>query len=270
MSPKPEEQVPRALAALHEDGVAVIEGVLSPAEALHARAALVAAAAESERRGLATFMPVLDPNEASVRVFNLLDLHDVFRELILQPVARALVRGLLGEHFAISNFTANLAKPGARSMSLHSDQALVAPEPWLAPWSMNIVWCLDDVDAENGGTLYLPGSQRITRRADLPANPLSAMRAFTASRGSVVAMDGRVWHTSGANVSRDRERALLFGYYSADFLRPQTNFNVMLSEATKARLSPELHRLLGLGPDGNTRVAGEILGERPRPPGAPQ
>jgi hypothetical protein len=52
MDPKPEEQVPRALAALREDGVAVIEGVLGPAEALHARAALLAAAAESERRGL--------------------------------------------------------------------------------------------------------------------------------------------------------------------------------------------------------------------------
>lgn len=264
----PAEPIECALAELRERGVAVIEGVLAREQALHARAALLVAAAESERRGVATFMPALDPNDANVRVFNLLDLHPVFRELILHPLALALVRGVLGEHFAISNFTANIARPGSRSMSLHSDQALVAPEPWLAPWSVNIVWCLDDVTAENGGTLYLPGSQRYTRRSELPADALAQMQALRAPRGALAVMDGRVWHTSGANVTRDAERALLFGYYSADFLRPQTNFNVMLSEATKAQLSPELHRLLGLGPDGNTRVAGEILGERPRPGGA--
>jgi ectoine hydroxylase-related dioxygenase (phytanoyl-CoA dioxygenase family) len=270
MSQSPIERVPRALDELREHGVAILEGVLSGEEALRARAALVAAAAESERRGVATFMPVLDPNDANVRVFNLLDMHPIFRALILHPVAVALVRGLLGEHWAISNFTANIARPGSRSMSLHSDQSLVVPEPWLAPWSMNVVWCLDDVYPENGGTLYLPGSQRITRRAEVPASPLPQMKAFTAPRGSVVAMDGRVWHTSGANVTRDVERALLFGYYSVDFLRPQVNFNALLSPETQAHVSPELFARLKLGPDANTRVGGEIIGERPRPLEAPR
>jgi ectoine hydroxylase-related dioxygenase (phytanoyl-CoA dioxygenase family) len=268
MRSTPDGELARALEELRKSGVAVIEGVLSTREARDARAALVAAARESERRGAATFMPELDPNDANVRVFNLLDLHAIFRDVIVHPVALALVRGLLGEHFAISNFTANIARPGSRSMSIHSDQALVAPEPWLAPWSMNVIWCLDDVTAENGGTLYLPGSQRFTQRAALPPDALAQMRPFTAPCGSIVAMDGRVWHTSGANVTRDAERALLFGYYSVDFLRPQTNFNVNLSDATKAQLSPELFTLLGLGPSGNTRVAGEVLGERPRPPEA--
>lgn len=269
MDAAPIERVPHALAALREHGVAVVPGVLSPAEAARARAALLDAAAESERRGVATFMPVLDPNAANVRVFNLLDLHEIFRELILHPVATALVRGLLGEHWAISNFTANIARPGSGSMSLHSDQSLVVPEPWLAPWSMNVVWCLDDVYPENGGTLYLPGSQRFTRRTDVPADPLPRMKAFTAPCGSVVAMDGRVWHTSGANVTRAAERALLFGYYSVDFLRPQVNHNVTLSPETQARLSPELFARLKLGPDSNSRVGGEIIGERPRPLGPP-
>ncbi len=266
MPPLAEADLAPALAALRADGVAVVEGVLTGEEAERARAALVDAAAESERRGLATFMPALDPNSANVRVFNLLDLHPIFRELILHPVATALVRGLLGEHFTISNFTANIAKPGSGSMSLHSDQALVVPEPWLAPWSMNIVWCLDDVVRENGGTLYLPGSQRFTRRAEVPANPLPRMEAFTAPRGSIVAVDGRVWHTSGANVTKDRERALLFGYYCADFLRPQVNFNATLSMETQAQLSAELFARLKLGPDANSRVGAEIIGERPQPP----
>ncbi len=257
------DRLEAAQAELDARGVCVLEGVLSPAEALDVRQHLVDAAAESERRGSATFMPQLDPNASNVRVFNLLDLHACFRELIVDPAGLALVRGLLGPNFAISNFTANIALPGSRSMSIHSDQSLVAPEPWLAPWSINIIWCLDDVTPENGGTLFLPGSHRLERREAVPASPLAQMEALTAPRGSIAAMDGRVWHTSGANVTKSEERALLFGYYSVDFLRPQTNFNVNLSEATKAQLSLELHTLLGLGPDGNTRVAGEILGERP-------
>lgn len=251
-----------ALAALRTDGVGVVADVLSDAEAIRVRAALLAAAAESERRGLPTFMPVLDPNAASVRVFNLLDMDDVFRELIVHPVALHIARELLGEHISISNFTANIARPGSRSMALHSDQALVVPEPWLAPWSMNIIWCLDDVSLENGATLYLPGSQRCTSRDSLPAEPRAHMQPMIAARGSIVAMDGRVWHTSGANVSEHAERALLFGYYCVDFLRPQTNWNVTLSSATRSQLSAELNELLGLGPAGNTRVAGEVLGAR--------
>ena len=252
--------VAEALTALHVDGVGVVPDVLSAAETTRVRAALLDAASESERRGVPTFMPVLDPNAANVRVFNLLDMDPVFRTLIVHPVALQIVRALLGEHISISNFTANIARPGSRSMTLHSDQALVVPEPWLAPWSMNIIWCLDDVYLDNGATLFVPGSHRCTRRERLPAQPHACLQPMLAKRGSVIAMDGRVWHTSGANVTEAAERALLFGYYCVDFLRPQVNWNASLSSATQAQVSAELGDLLGLGAAGNTRVAGELLG----------
>ncbi len=251
-----------ALAVLRTDGVGVVPDVLTEQETSHVRAALFAAARESERRGVPTFMPGLDPNAANVRVFNLLDMDPVFRDLIVHPLALQMVRALLGEHVCISNFTANIARPGSRSMALHSDQALVVPEPWFAPWSMNIIWCLDDVYLENGATLYLPGSHRCARRGLLPAQPHACLQPMLARRGSIVAMDGRVWHTSGANVTEDAQRALLFGYYCVDFLRPQVNWNATLSSATQAQVSTELAELLGLGPTGNTRVAGEVLSAR--------
>jgi len=238
---------------LADDGFCVVEGVLDANEVADARARLVAAATESERRGIPTFMSVLDPNEKNVRVFNLLDLDPVFLQLIAHPCALALVRSLLGEGFLISNFTANIALPGSRSMNLHSDQALVIPEPWLEPWAVNIIWCLDDVREVNGATRYVPQSHRYTRHAEVPADALARSRPFGASAGSIIAMDGRMWHTPGENVTESEQRALLFGYYTADFIRPQTNWNVMLSEATKASLAPELVEWLGLGPGGNTR-----------------
>ena len=251
-----------AKAALAKDGWCVLRDVLDPEATAHALERLWAAAAESERRGVSTDMPALDPNAQNVRVFNLLDIDPLFHELIRHPQALALVRSLLSETFLISNFTANIARPGSRSMSVHSDQALVVPEPWVHPWSMNIIWCLTDVRFENGATLFLPGSHRFERRSDLPADPVAGMRPFEAPAGSIIAMDGRVWHTSGANITADEDRALLFGYYSAAFLRPQVNWNATLSLETQAGLDPQMRRWLGLDAEANIDRAAEILAPR--------
>ena len=131
---------------------------------------------------------------------NLLDIDPVFRELIRHPRALELVLSLLGEAFLISNFTANIARPGARSMPVHSDQALVTPEPWLHPWAMNVIWCLDDVHEGNGATRYVPGSPDYKSFDDVPADIDARSVAWEAPAGSIIAMDGRMWHTSGYSV----------------------------------------------------------------------
>ena len=238
-------------AQLRDEGWCVIPGVLDPDAAAEALARLWAAADESKRRGLPTFLPMLDPNVSNVRVFYLLELDPLFRELIQHPTAVAMVRAVIGPQFMISNFTANIARPGSRSMALHSDQSLVVPEPWLEPWAVNIIWCLTDLTFENGATLYVPGSHRWTRRADVPADAAQRLRPFEAKAGSIVVMDGRMWHTSGANITSGQDRALLFGYYTAPFLRPQVNWNACLSAETIAALSPNLHDWLGLGVSAN-------------------
>ncbi|MEM7019540.1 MAG: phytanoyl-CoA dioxygenase family protein [Pseudomonadota bacterium] len=231
---------------LSEYGYCVLTDILDQPAAAQIREKLVNAAAESERRGMPTYIEGLDPNDSNVRVFNLLDLDPVFIELIAHPVALEAVRHLLTDDFIISNFTANIARPGSDSMVIHSDLAVVLPEPWHAPWSMNVIWCLDDVHDENGATRYLPGSHRYRQRNELPTDIAEKMVPFEAKAGSIVLMDGRLWHTSGKNRTENEERALLFGYYTRSFIRPQWNFNVGLSAATQAMLNPELRHWLGL------------------------
>jgi ectoine hydroxylase-related dioxygenase (phytanoyl-CoA dioxygenase family) len=249
----------RRRAQLAAEGFCVVPGVLDAGLTREVRRRLLAASAESQRRGMPTWIETLDPNDRNIRVFGLLDLDPIFIELIRHPLALTAVRGLLGEQFLISNFTANIALPGSRSMALHSDQALVIPEPWLEPWAVNVIWCLDDVYEANGATRYLPGSHRFARHAELPPDAADRTVAFEATAGSVILMDGRLWHTSGSNRTADVERALLFGYYTRDFIRPQVNWNVVLSEATRQSLDPHLHDWLGLGPNANTSVAQPIV-----------
>ena len=249
----------QAIEHLHEHGWCVVPGLLSRDAAAHVLERLWAAADENRRRGRETHVGNLDPNASNVRVFDLLDIDPVFRDLIRRPQALDLVHGLLGPDVMVSNFTANIARPGSASMSLHSDQALVVPPPWLAPWSMNIIWCLTDVRRENGATLFIPGSHRITRLDELGPDPASRLRPFEAPAGSIIAMDGRLWHTSGANVTENEDRALLFGYYTRAFLRPQANWNVTLSPGVQAGLDAELRQLLGLDAPANVTLARQLL-----------
>lgn len=237
-----------ALRRLADDGIAVVPGVLDVAATAHALERLWAAAAESERRGMSTRAEGLDPNASNVRVWNLIDLDPVFAELIAHPVADAIVGGLLGENYIVSNFTANIARPGSGSMMVHSDQSLVMPPPWPTAHTVNIIWCLTDVRPDNGATLHLPGSHRYTTPDEVPADVAERLVPFEAPAGSIVAMDGRVWHTSGANVTADEDRALLFGFYCRPFVRPQWNHPVGLSAATQAGLGERLRYRLGLDP----------------------
>jgi ectoine hydroxylase-related dioxygenase (phytanoyl-CoA dioxygenase family) len=63
------------------------------------------------------------------------------------------------------------------------------------------------------------------------------MIPFVAPAGSIVAMEGRVWHTSGANTTTDEDRPLLFAYYTKPFVRPQWNFSVGLRPEVQAQRS---------------------------------
>lgn len=250
--------VAAAKAQLAKEGWCVIPDVLDAARTREALDRLWGAAREFERRGESTYMPVLDPNQSNVRVFYLLELDAIFRELIQHPLAVEMVRQVVGHEFLISNFTANIARPGSKSMALHSDQSLVVPEPWLRPWAVNIIWCLTDVYFENGATLFIPGSQNWETRAEVPADADKQLRPFEAKAGSILVMEGRMWHTSGANITKDQDRALMFGYYTVPFLRPQVNWNAVLSPETQSSLSPQMQEWLGLGVTANTGMTQDL------------
>ena len=248
-----------ARAHLKEEGWAIIPDILTQDEAASVLARLWKAKEAAEQRGDQTYLPHLDPNSSNVRVFYLMELDKVFRDLISHPVAIDMVKSVLGDNFLISNFTANIARPGATSMALHSDQSIVVPDPWMEPWAMNVIWCLTDVYKDNGATLYIPGSNKYVNRTEIPADAPDRLVPFEAKAGGIILMDGRVWHTSGSNVTKDQDRALLFGYYSSGHLRQQVNWTAKMSKELQDSLSEDLKGWLGLGTVGNIGMSGNII-----------
>lgn len=225
------------------DGWAVIPDVLTSEEIAAARSALIDAAAASEAQGMPVRLEALDPGGRNIRVYDLVAHAKVFADLAAHPSVLPSVEALLGPDVILSNFTGNTALPGSGSMNAHCDQSTVMPEPWPELMAMNAIWCLHDIDEANGATRYLPGSHHFTSFADVPDDPKAGMASFSASAGSVILMHGRLWHTSGENRSVDRDRALLFAFYTSGFLRPQTNWWRTLDDDVREQLSPRLRQL---------------------------
>lgn len=239
-------------AKLAGDGWCVVPDVIPRDLAAEAVSRLWAIARANAEDGYSCFLPGLDPNPSMVRVLTPLQSDSLFRELVQNETALGLARAVVEQDVIVANCTANIALPGARPMMMHSDLAFILPEPWLYPWSVNVVWCLSDMNEANGATRCIPGSHAWRTQADIPENAEDLLIPLEASAGSIVVMDGRLWHTSGANVTEDQERALLFAYYSASFLRPMINWTAAIPADLQATFSPRLRQLLGLDVFANT------------------
>jgi ectoine hydroxylase-related dioxygenase (phytanoyl-CoA dioxygenase family) len=238
---------------LREEGWVTVPDVFVGEELEHLREGLATALDAARAEGQILFREGVDVNDRSVRVLHLFDQHPAFAQMVDHRTVRQVVSSVLGEQYLLSSLSANISLPGSESMGIHNDLMAVLPEPWLAPYGTNLFICLDDMDEENGATRYLPGSHRFATNDMADDGDLGRTVAIPASAGSVVAMDGRLWHTSGANRSTDRPRRILIAFYIASFIRTQYNWAALLSEPIKDRLTPDLRQLLGLD-DGNMGV----------------
>jgi ectoine hydroxylase-related dioxygenase (phytanoyl-CoA dioxygenase family) len=114
------------------------------------------------------------------------------------------------------------------------------------------------VNEANGATRYLPDSHRFRSFEDVPADALEQTQPFEAPAGSFIVMEGRLWHTSGCNVTENEQRRMMFAYYSSDFIRQQFNWAFTLPAEVQNGMDPQTRHLFGLEAMGNTRIGAQM------------
>jgi ectoine hydroxylase-related dioxygenase (phytanoyl-CoA dioxygenase family) len=227
-------------------GLARLGGVLSPQEIVAARERLAEQAEAEREMGCSEHDCSPDPKTPNTgpnqRVRNLINKGEIFRQIAVKPRLLELVRSLLGQHVLLSSYSANIAcKDGVR-MFMHSDQFYLGPMPTVM--ASAVVWMLEDFTEENGATLVVPGSHRWMSPADVDQKAMESPIPAVGPAGTIVMMDGRLVHCTGANTT-DRPRPGLITYFTKPFLRQEENFALSLSPQVMQQSSKELLGLLG-------------------------
>lgn len=191
------------------------------------------------------------------RLANLVDKGEVFERVICQPRVLEAVGRVLPAGFKLSSLNARSADPwGEEAQPLHCDAGAL---PDASGFSVcNTIWLLDDFTPENGATRIVPGSHR---RGKLPQEVLADPAAphpeevlVLGKAGSVVVMNTHAWHGGTANRTGSPRRALHAFFTRLD--QPQQQYQkALLRPETRARLSPELRRILALDDPRNDELS---------------
>lgn len=233
---------------LERDGFAVVPDVLVEEHVARVRSRLVEVAGQERAAGI-DHDPKWEDGPRNQRVFGLLNKGAEFVELVEHPVALTIMDHLLDPMFLLSSITANITGPGGYPMYLHYDQDYV-PQPWPPfPVVANLIWMLDDFTEENGATRFIPGSHREDHAGwSLESMSRRAGEAIGVggSAGSLVCLDGRVLHQTGANSTADELRHGVIAYYCQPWIRQQENFSLSILPELWPTLSPRVRELVGL------------------------
>lgn len=134
----------------------------------------------------------------------------------------------LGPDWNHLSFIANVSYPGCHPQGLHQDQGLAAPYLMLeAPFLVNTIYILQDVDEHNGGTLIIPGSHRLYSDNNGCFGEVPPAINLEAPAGTVMLMDGRVLHGGAVNRSDDM-RYIITNSVVRPFIRQQESFHLTI------------------------------------------
>lgn len=179
---------------------------------------------------------------------SLINHNQSFVEYLADVELLELIGRLLGEHLRISFTSAIINEPGNARGGWHADwpfnqkNAGHIPVPYPdVVMHITTLWMLSPFEAENGGTLILPGSHRRGTNptaiaaarsgddlSDLPGphEEVPGETSATGSAGSVLIMDSRLWHATAPNSADEPRVALAVRYapwwLNLEVLRPES------------------------------------------------
>ena len=181
---------------------------------------------------------------ATHRVYNLLALGQIYRQIPVHPVVLPLMRHLLGEAPLVSSLSSITIGPGEIAQPIHADdQVMPMPRPHRAI-TANSMWAITDFTEANSATRIIPGSH-LADHAPVYGQHYDSICAEMPA-GSILVWHGSFWHGGGANVTDERRMGIAMNY-CAGWIRQQENQQLGIPLELVREFSPELQELCGFG-----------------------
>jgi Phytanoyl-CoA dioxygenase (PhyH) len=193
--------------------------------------------------------------------WDLIEEDDVFVEAAINPVVLALVRWLCGQSAIFGGQTWIIKARDSAPLGLHSDSHGIPSGAGQIAHMCNASWlCTDYDDADDGPTVFVPGSHKLGRatlphETELESTPFKTF-PLIGKAGSLAIWNGSTWH-GAAPRKRLGLRITLAQTYYRPYMRTIANYAGRLSPQLLQKY-PELERAIGkpaypfadpLGPD---------------------
>ncbi|MDD3798139.1 MAG: phytanoyl-CoA dioxygenase family protein [Novosphingobium sp.] len=237
-------------ADVKEFGYGIVKDALTPEQVRLMRSVLSAEIEQEERAGKIK-ESYTDRDAVNRRLSILMDRHECFRDLVDDEMAMEMARFILGpsyldEPYLLHALSANVTRPGSRDMGVHGDTDYILPH-LDAPLFARVIWFLDDFDEEVGATRVVPKSHLFGHLPVKDGSVKYETLPALGPAGSALIYDGRLYHGTGANTSKDRERAAVIAGYIHPWMRPLANYPMLLDPAAIEGSSVLCRQLLGYG-----------------------
>lgn len=135
---------------------------------------------------------------------------DEWRALADHPLLVAAATHVLGDTFHVRDAHGRNPRPGHGQQGLHADwKPRDVHEPFMV---LTALWLLDEFTAANGATRLVPRSHlwphSVPRTYAQPHAHHPDERIITAPAGSVLLMNGHLWHSGRQNTTQGPRRAV--------------------------------------------------------------
>ncbi len=236
-----------AVNQLREQGFAVLQGLIEGD-----RLSRAARDAEALMETTPIRMPGIDGPIYGRMCKGLFKKTRAFDDLYVNPVVLSVIEAVLAGNFerhrfdlwgGVAQLSSTMLKdvvPREAPRYFHQDDGLYPMDKSKTTIVVNTLLALDDFTEETGATLVVPESHKWQR----PVEQDTDFRVVEMPAGSMLLIDGSLWHNNGANTTLNRHRKALNSYYSSRLLKPVGGMGLGLCEDEIAQLDKPLRALI--------------------------
>ncbi|MGH9799653.1 MAG: phytanoyl-CoA dioxygenase family protein [Blastocatellia bacterium] len=165
--------------------------------------------------------PVNDKQTGTRHPADLIRKDAAFDGVYTHPKLLAAVHHILRRAFRLSALVGRDPLPGYGRQGLHTDW--VFRPPYEPNYAATVLWMLDDFTATNGATRLVPGShlweRPLPKAMQQPNANHPEEQIVTAKAGSVLVLNGHLYHSETRNDSKLPRRALQLAYIAREAAR---------------------------------------------------